>query len=72
MKQYYEVLFFTKEENESEEQATRNGDYETRKFGGKKRALAWYEKHKDDKNKCAFWVTRRDDETGEVLEDLVY
>lgn len=68
---YYEVLWYNKEENESVENSMQNGDIDCKEFKTKKQALAYYEKHKSDNDKCGWWVTKRDKD-GFVIDDIVY
>lgn len=69
-KKYYEVLWYDCEEGQ-EKNPSQYGISSWRRFNSKKKAMEYYEKHKDDKCKCLWWVTYRD-EYGSVLDDLVY
>lgn len=64
----FEVLWYT---GENEEDALL-GSSSTKEFKTRKQALAFYEKHKNDPEKFAFWVTRRDNEYWDVIEDIIY
>lgn len=46
-------------------------DYHTKEFRTREEALAFYEAHKYDEDKKDWWVTERDPETWEVLEDII-
>ena len=37
----------------------------------KKQALSYYELHKNDPDRCGWWVTKRD-EDGCVIDDIIY
>ena len=69
-RKYYEVLWYECEEGQ-EKNPQEYGDADWRRFSSKKKALEYYEKHKNDKCKCLWWVTYRDEE-GFVLDDIVY
>jgi hypothetical protein len=56
----YEALWFTSDD-----------DYHTKEFGTREEALAFYEVHKADEDKKNWWVTERDPETWEVLDDII-
>lgn len=71
MTKYYEALWYYKEEGQTEEMAFQFGDTDSKEFRTKKQAIAFYEKHKADTDKCGWWVTKRDDD-GYVLEDIIY
>ena len=62
MRKYYEVLWYTDIDL---------NNYETRRFGSKKQALAYYERHKEDIDTYCWWVTYRDAD-GFVLTDIIY
>ena len=47
-----------------------DGDYESQDFYTRKQALAFYEQHKNDKDKHDFWVTHRNSDW-EVIEDII-
>lgn len=71
MKTYYEALWYYKTEDQTENEAMQFGDIDSKEFRSSKQALTYYEKHKDDPDKCGWWVTKRD-EDGCVIDDLVY
>ena len=63
----YEVLWY---EGNTEEEAL-CGDAHWVNFSTRKKALNYYEQHKNDAGCFAWWVTKRDAD-GEIVEDLVY
>ena len=67
----YEVLWYKKLETETVAEAMRNGDYETKSFYTRKSAMKFYEEHKNDTDKCGWWITHRNSDW-EVIEDIVY
>lgn len=70
MENRFEALWYNKAENETVEHAMRCGDYETKDFRTRKQALAFYEEHKNDADKCGWWVTHRNADW-EVIEDII-
>ncbi len=64
----FEVLWY---KGQTEEEALRNGDIQTKVFYTKKQALAFYEQHKNDTDKYGWWVTHRNADW-EVIEDIIY
>ena len=58
----YEVLWYTDEEL---------NNYETKEFRSRAAAMDFYNAHKNDKDKFAWWVTRRNSDWA-VVEDIVY
>lgn len=73
MKSKYEVLWYEKvEEYVDDLKPSFVVEYShTKEFSSKKSALNFYEKIKKDKNLYGFWVTKRDVETWEVLENII-
>lgn len=61
----YEVLWYVGDDKELLD------NYETKTFKKRDAAMRFYEKHKNDPDKFAWWVTKRDDD-GYILEDIVY
>lgn len=70
MRRYYEVLYYPCERG-FEKNPLEYGDPIFRKFSSKKKALEYYENHKNDPCKCLWWVTYRD-EYGDVIDDIIY
>lgn len=68
---YYECLWYCKTEDQSDDEAMQFGDTDWKEFKTKKQALSYYEKHKNDPDRCGWWVTKRD-EDGCVIEDYIY
>ena len=66
-KDAFEALWY---EGEDEDEAM-NGDPHTKEFKTRKEVMNFYEKHKNDKNKFGWWVTRRDSDWF-VVEDIVF
>lgn len=58
----FEVLWYTDEEL---------NNYETKEFRSRAAAMDFYNAHKNDKDKFAWWVTRRNSDWA-VVEDIVY
>ncbi len=71
MEKRFEALWYNRKENESIEEAMRNGDYDTKSFYTRKQVLAFYEAHKNDTDKCGWWITHRDSDWC-VIEDIIY
>ena len=71
MRHYYEALWYNKKPTESEDEGMQKGDCSFKEFASKKKALEYYEKHKNDADKCGWWVTKRD-EDGMVEDDYIY
>lgn len=63
----YEVLWY--EVDALTNRAT--GDPFTKEFRTHNAAMNFYNRHKEDVDKCDWWVTKRDKD-GYVIEDLVY
>lgn len=57
---YFEVLWYDV-----------NGKVYAEEFQRRNQAMKFYEQHKCDDDKFAFWVTKRDKDDN-VLEDIVY
>ena len=57
---YYEVLYYLDEDL---------NNFETVEFKSKKKALKFYEQHKDEY--YGWWITKRDSDNN-ILEDIVY
>ena len=68
---YYECLWYCKTEDQSDDETMQFGDIDCKEFKTKKQALSYYEKHKNDPDRCGWWVTKRD-EDGCVIEDYIY
>ena len=68
---YYECLWYWKTEDQTDDQAMQFGDTDSKEFKTKKQALSYYEKHKNDPDRCGWWVTKRD-EDGCVIDDIIY
>ena len=66
-KKYYSVLWY----NEIDKNGNPLGDFEEREFETKYKAMNFYNRHKNDKDKFCFWVTKRDTD-GFVIEDIIY
>lgn len=66
-KYYYSVLWY----NEIDENGNPQGDFEEREFQTKNKAMIFYNKHKNDKDKFSFLVTKRD-EDGFIIDDIVW
>ena len=64
---YYSVLW----QCEIDEKGDPIGDFEEQEFKTKAKALNFYNKHKKDKDKHAFLVTKRNEE-GFIIEDIIY
>lgn len=62
IKDAYEVLWYTDKELNY---------YETKEFRSRAEAMNFYNAHKNDKDKFAWWVTRRNSDWA-VVEDIVY
>lgn len=68
----FECLWYVKQyDGQSDVEAMQFGDYDSKDFYSRKDALNFYEKHKNDTDKCGWWVTRRDADWC-VIEDIVY
>ena len=63
----FEVLWY---EGPAEFDAVR-GDYRTKEFYTRKKALAFYEKHRNDENKYLWLVTHRD-ANWVIIETIVW
>lgn len=66
-KNYYSVLWYT----QIDEKGEAIGDFEEREFETKHKALNFYNRHKNNKDKFWFWVTKRDND-GFVITDIIY
>lgn len=64
---YYSVLWYT----EIDENGNPQGDFDEREFQTKSKAMNFYNKHKNDKDKFSFLVTKRD-EDGFIIDDIVW
>lgn len=60
----FEALWYDDEERKFDH-------YETKEFRTRKELMNFYEQHKNDKDKYGWWCTRRDNEDGELLEDII-
>lgn len=67
---YYECLWYNKDPEQDDLEAMQFGDTESKEFKTKRQAVIFYNKHKNDPDKCGWWVTKRD-EDGWVLDDIV-
>lgn len=65
---YYEVLWY---ERDIYADMYEDELVETKEFKSKKAALNFYNKHKHDKEKYGWWITKRD-EGNNILEDIIY
>lgn len=66
-KNYYSVLWYS----EIDDNGNPVGDFEEREFESKYKAMNFYNRHKKDKDKFGFWVSKRD-EDGFVIVDIIY
>lgn len=62
MEKRFEVLWYDNER--------KDGYYYTKEFRTRKEAINFYEKHKNDSDKCGWWVTHRDADWY-VIEDII-
>ena len=63
---YFEVLWY---KGRNEKEALEN-DFEYIEFPDRKEAMSYYKKHRKDKNKFGWLVTKRN-EWGEIIEDII-
>ena len=65
---YYSVLWYTEYDEEKDQPV---GDFEEKEFPTRQSALRFYDRHKKDADKFAWWVSSRDEE-GFVIKDYIY
>ena len=63
----FEVLWY---EGATEQEAYNRGDYRTKEFYTRKKAIAFYNEHRNDEGKFGWWVTHRDSDWY-VIEDII-
>lgn len=70
MKYYYEVLYYNCTPEEFKE--GKFDDFDSLGFRTKVEAMKFYNHHKKDEDKAGWWITKRDSESWEVIEDIVW
>lgn len=63
----FEVLWY----EGANEQEAYQGDYHTKEFFTRKKAIAFYKDHKEDEGKFGWMVTHRNADW-EIIEDIVW